>query len=137
MDLRELNDTQPWDWSHDAGDTILAALRDEKAHEADRLLAAALAGDVVVIDDSLAGMLLQLLRRKEASDELRATAATSLGPILELAAAEGLDDPDSVPISQETFREIKKQLRSVYADQAVLGAQHVEHRGNWSSTRKR
>ena len=56
------------------------------------------------------------------SDELRATAAIGLGPVLEQADLELLDDdefddPESVPISLDKFRNIQDSLHKLYLDE--------------------
>ena len=69
-----------------------AVLEDRQAEESDRLLAAELAGEVVVIDDDLAGTLLSLVGDAAASEPLRCRAALSLGPVLEQMDLDGDDD---------------------------------------------
>ena len=50
MDLTTLKDTPPWEWPEGADKIFLETLRDDRADESDRLLAAELAGDFTVID---------------------------------------------------------------------------------------
>lgn len=119
MDLKLLKDIPPWDWPADAGATFLDILRDGQAAEADRLLAAELAGDLTVIDDELVDALLSVLRIGAASENLRAQAAISLGPILEQADTDGFEDAAGVPITERTFDTIQESLREVFTDAAV------------------
>jgi hypothetical protein len=119
MDLKTLQDTPPWEWPRGVEHKFLALLRDPKAEAADRLLAADLAGDLTVMSDALADALLAIVGSAAESEELRAKAAISLGPVLEQADTDEFDDPDDVPISEKTFRKIKLSLRKVYLDTTV------------------
>ncbi len=49
--LKALLDTPPWDWPADAGRMFHKTLTDGNAGEPDRLIAAQLAGDFVVINE--------------------------------------------------------------------------------------
>jgi hypothetical protein len=119
MDLKQLQDTPPWEWPRGIGHKFLTILRDPKAKASDRLLAAELAGDFTVINDSLAHALLTIVGNAGEPEELRAKAAIALGPALEQADIDEFDDPDSVPISEKTFHKIQQSLRKVYADSGV------------------
>jgi hypothetical protein len=116
MDLQILRDTPPWDWPRDAGKRFQETLTDRRASESDRLVAAELAGDLTVINNDLAAYLAAIASSPGEPDRLRATAAIALGPVLELADTEGFGDPDDVPITQRTFRNIQDVLRTLYAD---------------------
>jgi hypothetical protein len=50
------------------------------------------------------------------SEPLRARAAISLGPVLELAEGDGFADPDEVPITEDMFRNIQDSLQKLYMD---------------------
>src|ERR1017187_2287733 len=119
MDLKILQDTPPWDWPRGIGQKFLSILRDPKAKASDRLLAADLAGDFTVINDGLAHALVAIVGNAAEPEELRAKAAISLGPALEQAYIDEFDDPESVPISEKTFRKIQQSLRKAYLDSGV------------------
>lgn len=119
MDLKTLYDTPPWDWPEGTAKMFLGILRDDQADESERLLAAELAGDSTVINDNLADALLSILRNGDESEELRGKAVISLGPALEYAYMDWFEDPDEVPISEETFRGIQESLRGLYMDADV------------------
>jgi HEAT repeat protein len=119
MDLKILKETPPWEWPRGAAHQFLTILRDPKADASDRLLAADLAGDFTVINDPLADALLAIVGNAAEPEDLRAQAAISLGPALEQADIDEFDDPESVPISEKTFRKIKQSLRKVYLDSSV------------------
>ena len=119
MNLKTLHDTPPWEWPEDAGEMFLEILRDEQADESERLLAAELAGDSTVINDELADALLSILVSGDEPEDLRARAVISLGPALEYADIEGFDEPEYVPISEQTFTRIQKTLRKLYMDAGV------------------
>ena len=121
MDVKSLGDTPPWEWPKDAKATIHRALLDKRADKSDRLLAAELAGTNVVIDDEMAESLLAILRSSEEPEQLRARAAISLGPVLETAYTEDFDgefdDPDAVPITEQTFHSIEDSLQELYREE--------------------
>jgi hypothetical protein len=119
MDLNVLNEAPPWDWPLNAGKLILEILADGQADAADRILAAELAGDYTVIDDELVEALLTVLSDSGESEDLRGTAAISLGPILDHTDMDGFDDPDDTLISEDTFRKIQETLRRLYVDDAL------------------
>ena len=123
MDLKALLDTPPWEWPKGAGKLLAKTLRDKQAKESDRLIAAELAGELVAMNDDLADALLAAVGSADESEELRATAAVGLGPVLEQADTELVendifDDPESVPISFDTFRNIQDSLRKLYLDES-------------------
>jgi hypothetical protein len=119
MKLTALADIPPWDWPEGTDEVLLGVLRDREATESDRLLATELAGDFTVINDGLVDALLSILRSGDASEEVRAKAAISLGPVLEHADTNGFDDPDDVPIAERTFHEIQESLHKLYVDAGV------------------
>ena len=119
MDLKILRDTPPWDWPQSAGQTLLQALTAAHASESDRVLAAQLAGDLIVASDHMVEALLALVRDGAAPPRLRAQAAISLGPVLEYADTEGFEDEGEAPISEKTFHLIKEALRDLFRDATV------------------
>lgn len=121
MDLKVLAEMPPWDWPEDADKMLLEILAEDQVDASDRLLAAELAGDYTVINDELVDALLSVIQGDDESAELRGRAAISLGPVLEHADIDGFDDPDDVPISEDTFRKIQETLRRRYLDSAVPG----------------
>jgi hypothetical protein len=116
MDLKTLKDTPPWEWPEGAGKMFLSILRNDKAKESERLVAAELAGDYTVINDELAHALLSILGNSEEPEELRGQAAISLGPAVEQADTYGFEDADDVLISEDTFRSVHEKLRKLYMD---------------------
>ena len=116
MDLETLRDTPPWEWPKDADKLFLGVLRDDRADASDRLLAAELAGDFVVINDELMDALLSILLNKDESETLRGTAVISFGAALEQAYIEAFEDPEEVPITEQTFHRIQEALRELYGD---------------------
>jgi hypothetical protein len=118
MDLKDLLDTPPWEWPRDAAKRFQKALMD-RANASDRLVAADLAGDLVVVNDQLAASLTAIVRNPKEPDRLRAKAAISLGPVLEQAYTFEFEDPDDVPITERTFRHIQRSLQEVYLDETT------------------
>jgi hypothetical protein len=119
MDLKTLQDTPPWDWPRDAGKRFQRILMDHRAAESDRLIAAELSGDLTVINDELAGSLAAIVGRPDEPERLRARAAIALGAVLEQAETDGFEDPNDVPITQRTFRNIQDSLQKLHSDNAV------------------
>ena len=116
MDLKVLEDSPPWEWPRGTDNMLLGILRDSQKDKSDRLLAAELAGDYTVINDELSAALLSIVCNGEETEDLRARAVISLGPILETVYIDEFDDPEDVPISEETFHGIQESLRELYMD---------------------
>lgn len=116
MDLEMLNAIPPWEWPNDAGALFIEVLRDSKADESDRLIAAELAGDFTVVNDEIFDILLSIVGNDEETANLRGTAAIALGPALEYADTEGFDDSDDIPISEPTFLKAQALLRKLFMD---------------------
>jgi len=121
-----LRDIPPWEWPEEADDIIIGVLRDEHADESERLLAAELAGDLTVMNEELADALLHIAVGGEQTEELRCRAAISLGPVLEYVDMNGFDDPEEIPISEETFRRLQEALHKRYLDTGL--AKNVRRR---------
>jgi len=119
MDLKTLKETPPWDWPESAGKMILDILCDDQAGESGRLLAAELAGDFTVINEALAKVLLSIVRSGNETEELRANAVISLGPVLEHADTFGFEGADDVLIPKELFLRIQESLHNLYLDDDV------------------
>jgi hypothetical protein len=119
MDLKTLQELQPWEWPKDTGKRLAGILRDRGVDGGERLLAAELAGDFTVIDDTLVGTLLSIMQNADEPESLRGQAAISLGPALEYADTTGFEDADDVPISERTFREARESLRTLFRDASV------------------
>ena len=122
LDLTILEVTPPWDWPSDAREAVLKRLRDNQADEAERLLAAELAGEIVIVSQDLTKALTAIVADQGASDELRAQAAISLGPVLEEMdvyepLGYGLDELDSPPIPPHEFQRIRWELNSLYMNE--------------------
>jgi hypothetical protein len=119
MDIKILQDTPPWDWPANAGKIFQKLLANRTADASDRLVAADLAGDLVVMNDELADSLLAIVSNSDEPETLRATAAISLGPILEYADTDMVDSPEDVPISERTFHNIQASLKKLYFDKTT------------------
>jgi hypothetical protein len=122
FDINLLQHIEPWQWPQDAAATILNSLGDSSAKASERLIAAEMAGDLVVMNDRLADALLAVLSDSGESVDLRAQAAISLGPVLEQTDIDGFDeDPfiDEPTIAEETFEKILEVLQRIYYDLSV------------------
>ena len=118
-DLKFFVKTPPWEWPKSAGRIFRETLKNRRASESDRLLAAELAGETVVINDELAEVLLSIVDDSAEPDKLRAKAAIALGPVLEQTDTDGFDFPEDVLIAEPTFRKIKESLHQLYADTSL------------------
>jgi hypothetical protein len=116
MKLATLASIPPWEWPVQTGKKLLEVLADERATEADRLLAAELAGELSVTDDVVVEALLATVGNPERSTPVRAKAAISLGPALEEADIEGFAGDGDPSISEETFNRVRETLRALYTD---------------------
>ena len=117
MNLQVLNNTPPWEWPEGAGEFIYNVLGDKKAPLSDRVLAAQLAGDIGVMNDKMAALLLEITRDSGEPEELRCTAPISLGPALDYTEMMEFDDYDDEPtLSEEVFYEVQERLRDIYYD---------------------
>ncbi len=116
MDLKVLEDLPSWEWPQGTDKMLLGILRDNQKDKSDRLLAAGFAGDYTVINDELVVALLSIVRNGGESEDLRAKAVLSLGPTLEIAYIDEFEDPEAVPISEETFHTIQTSLRELFMD---------------------
>jgi hypothetical protein len=117
VNLEKLNDLPSWEWPEDAAATILDTLKNGSASEKDRLLAAELAGDLVILNEEIADRLLNVIYSKDESDELRSKAAISLGAGLEEAEYADYDDPDDDPAFSKSFlKKIQQSLHKLYSD---------------------
>jgi hypothetical protein len=117
--FKTLQNTPPWEWPADAGKSLRAILADGDATNADRVLAANLAGEFSVLDDELARALLAIVVSGDEPDELRWTAVISLGPALDDADTMGFDDADDTSLSEPVFEQIQDSLQSLFMDTDV------------------
>lgn len=120
MDVKKLLDIPSWEWPQDTDKTFLKMLRDRRADASDRLIAAELAGDIAVIDDTLADALLSVVKNADETDQLRITAVLALGPVLEYTYDE-IEMPDERTISAGMFNGIQGSLQRLYADENTPG----------------
>jgi HEAT repeats len=125
MNPSRLREIAPWDWPEGTGSVLLRFLRDRKVDPSERLIAAELAGDLVVLDDEIARALLTAVADEDEGMEVRSTAAISLGPALE--AFDIADDGESEALdafgisvepqlTRALFQEVQKSFRRLYLD---------------------
>jgi hypothetical protein len=118
--LDDLKDIPSWEWPEDAASQVLTTLKDRKAARKNRMLAAELAGDMVLLNEEVAEALLDIIRSNEEAAELRSSAAIALGPGLEEADLGDYNDPDDTPAFSESFlKGIQDILRTLYLDITV------------------
>lgn len=120
MNVKTLSETPPWEWPKNARRILRDALTSPHTVEDDRVTAAELAGDLVVMNDDLASILLGIVEDSSQPEQLRARGAISFGPILEQADIEGFEgDPEDMPISEQTFDRIQASLQKLAQDERV------------------
>lgn len=117
MDLKILYDTvPPWDWPKDAGRMFQEILDNHSADLSDRLLAAKMAGNLVVFNDALAKTLLSIVGNNDEPIELRARAAISFGPALEHVDLYEFEDPEDIVLSEGIVREVQESFKKYHYD---------------------
>ena len=119
MRMHDLAAMPPWDWPPTAAAEILVVLEDRNALTSERLLAAELAGDLIVMNDDLAEELLRILQSPDESEDLRCGAAISFGAALEEANIEGYDSLDAPAVTEPVLERAKAALRDSYQDPAI------------------
>jgi hypothetical protein len=119
MDVNDLSQFPPWEWTDAGKELVLATLRDRTAAERDRRLAAELLGDLALMNDDIADALLAILADPAETPFLRGRAAISLGPVREeLWLDEGypFPDEDEAAVSPEVAVRIAEGLHGAFAD---------------------
>lgn len=119
MSFHHLKNVPPWEWPDTAHDLLITGLLDPRSSDEDLELAADLASETLVMSDRLADALLHLVQAEERSEGVRGRAAIALGPALEDADINEFDEPDEVAISEQKFDEIKRTLRTLFADETL------------------
>jgi hypothetical protein len=117
--LLMLTEIPPWEWPDSAAEDIMAILEDRTAPAKQRAEAATFGGEILVMDDDMAELLIGIVANAEEPEEVRADAAIALGPVLEQTDTEEAfvdDDYDEPTIDQDTFEDLKNKLRLVYED---------------------
>jgi HEAT repeat protein len=120
LKLEDLNEIPPWEWPEDAASLVIDTLVDRSASGDSRLLASELAGNLVILNEEIAEVLLGIIRSNDESPDLRSQAAISLGPGLEEADFADYSDPDDTPAFSATLLEkIQETLRDLYSNPTV------------------
>ncbi len=115
--ITDLELLPPWEWPADAREIILETLRGQ-GPESERITAAHLAGDLIVMNDEVASNLIAIATNTFEPEELRATAAIAFGAVLESTdIKDGEDDPDDPPeINWELRDRVQDTLQAIQAD---------------------
>ena len=117
MDLQTIYDMiPPWDWPEDTGRMLQDILDDNSADPSDRLLAAEMAGNIVVFNDMLARTLFSIVGNSDEAPALRARAAISFGPAFEHVYLYEFEDPDDIILTEGIFREVQASFKKFYYD---------------------
>lgn len=119
--IQTLDEFAPWEWPEEAAEIISKVLTDKSATAADRLLAARLAGENVVLNDDMATHLLAIVKDADEPEELRAQAAVSFGAGFEYADIMEFDDfsDDDDVLSEDVFNQAQEALRVLYYDDSI------------------
>lgn len=123
-ELQKIYNTPPWDWPKTATALFLITLQDSTADKADRLLAAEMAGNFVIINDDLAAALLKIVEDSQESEELRSRAVISFGVALEyiyIDMDEFAEDNEynDFAVTEQMYQRIIKSLQKLYFDGTV------------------
>jgi len=116
MDVYALDETPSWEWPGNAGEILRDVISDKNAPVDDRVLAVELSGDAVVLNDELAGLLMQIILDNSEPEELRCHVPFALGFAIEYGDMMGFDDPDEIILSEAVYNEVLECLRSIYYD---------------------
>ncbi len=120
MNVEKLAQTPAREWPSEADAVLLQRLQDQDADPSQRMMAAEMAGSLSVLNDDLARALAGLIRNPDEPDELRATAAIALGPILEdLDMGFYDDDLTEAPVSPETGQMVRDTLHQIHQDEGA------------------
>lgn len=123
-ELQLIYNTPAWEWPETVVTLFLTALQDSHMDEADRLLAAEMAGDFVAINDDLAKALLDIVEDNRESIELRSKAVISFGVALDYIYFDmdefaEVDEYNDFAVSEQMYQRILKSLKSLYFDGTV------------------
>jgi hypothetical protein len=123
VSLGELRDRPAWEWPPDAAATMLAIVHGTESGIDDLLLAVELASEVVVMNDELAGALIEIVQAPSRPEQLRVEAALALGPMLEYATDGGYE-PDGLleeepEVTPPTIERAQAVLHAAYLDAAA------------------
>ena len=116
MRMHKLAATPSWDWPPDVDAEILAVLNDRRSLQSERVLAAELAGDPVVMNDAVAENLIRILESDEEPESLRSQAAISFGPLLEESEIQEYEEDNPLTVSPGTLERAKRTLRTCVQD---------------------
>lgn len=116
MDLNVLHTIDPWDWPEETPALLLKTLKDGDSTEDDLLKAVEMAGEFCVMNDDLAMALLAVIGLDDRSERIRGRSAIALGPVLEESWTYGFEDPDEVPITEESFDSIQSSLETLFSN---------------------
>ena len=108
-----------WEWPSSAADVILGSLRDTETTPSGKLIAARLAGDLVVMNDEIADALLAIVQNGDSDEKLRGAAAIAFGAVLEEVDIDGFNDFEPPSVTEATFHRIQDTLKKVYFDGAA------------------
>ncbi len=108
------------------GETILDGLQSDSIPASERLVAAELAGEHVVLCEELIDALVAICQNRNETDELRGRTAISLGPMLEYEGTMEYQDEDDLALSAPWSHRVQESLRKIYAD--VETADYVRRR---------
>ncbi len=122
--LRQIYNTPPWDWPKTADTLLLATLQNPDGNEEDRLLAARMAGNFVVINDDLTEALLDIAENTNETEELRSKAIISFGAALSYIYVDmdefaEVDEYNDFAVTEAMYQRIIKSLQKLYFDGTV------------------
>lgn len=110
-DVTLLSELPFWEWPPDGADIIQRALASSSDEE--RLAAVRLVH--LIMDDALAECMLRLIV-EDPCEEVRAAAATALGPAIEEADIYEVDADSACMLSRDAFEHVRRALKHLYHD---------------------
>ncbi len=115
--LVQLEEFEDWQWPPHAGRLIKEALANSEAPLPDRLSAVKLGGSLVVFDDEMCDLLLAVLEERKNPEQLRASAAISLGPALATADDMNFGEFGETPLDNERYEIVQTVLHQLVDNQ--------------------
>jgi len=120
MNVNDLSELPPWQWPRKAGQILRSCIRNPRNLDSEREMAALLAGELVVMNDDMANLLLSVVQGASQPEIVRGAAAIALGPVLEVSGNDGFDDDlEDLPITEPVYRSVCDGLRGIFQDEST------------------
>ena len=117
MNIKQIAAMDSWDWPEGVHELLLKILHNPKPDAEELELAVQMAGEYAVINDELAEALCKIALDSDRDEDVRAAAAISFGPAIEICDSDGFDEGMSdAPISEAMYKKIHEALHTIHRD---------------------